>query len=70
MKDQPPILAIKLNSVAVNDPCAICGDRTDPELGPELFLEGTWALVCYECGSSRQARTQHWDTMTPFTSPP
>jgi hypothetical protein len=22
----------------------------DPELGPELFVEGTWALVCYECG--------------------
>jgi hypothetical protein len=50
MKDQPRTLAIKLNNCATNDPCAICGDRTDPELGPELFLEGTWALVCYECG--------------------
>jgi hypothetical protein len=51
MKDQPPILAIKLNNCAANDPCAICGERTDPEVGPELFLEGTWALVCYECGN-------------------
>jgi len=38
------------NNCASNDPCAICGERTDPNCGPELFLEGTWALVCYECG--------------------
>jgi hypothetical protein len=50
MKDEAPRLAIKLNNCATNDPCAICGDRTDPVVGPELFLEGTWALVCYECG--------------------
>jgi hypothetical protein len=50
MKDQPSRLAIKLNNCASNDPCALCGFRTDPEVGPELFLEGTWALVCYECG--------------------
>jgi len=50
MKDEAPRLAIKLNNCASNDPCAICGDRTDPEVGPELFLKGTWELVCYECG--------------------
>jgi hypothetical protein len=50
MRDQPPALAIKLNNCASNDPCALCGFRTDPEVGPELFLEGTWALVCYGCG--------------------
>jgi hypothetical protein len=44
-------LAIKLNNCASNDPCELCGFRTDPEVGPELFLEGTWALVCYECGN-------------------
>jgi hypothetical protein len=50
MKDQPPTLAIKRNNCASNDPCAICGDRTEPDVGPELFLEGTWELICYECG--------------------
>jgi hypothetical protein len=50
MKDEAPTLAIKLNNCASNDPCVLCGKRTDPEVGPELFLEGTWALVCYECG--------------------
>jgi hypothetical protein len=43
-------LVIKFNNCVTNDPCAICGVRTDPEAGPELFLEGTWALVCHDCG--------------------
>ncbi len=45
-----PVLAIKENNCATNDPCAVCGVRTDPDTGPELFLEGTWGLVCHECG--------------------
>jgi hypothetical protein len=43
-------LAIKNNNTASNDPCAICGTRTDPQTGPELFLEDSRALVCYLCG--------------------
>ena len=43
-------IVIKLNNAATNDPCAICGERTDPQVGPELFLEGTWSPVCHECG--------------------
>ena len=43
-------LAIKENNCATNDPCAVCGNRTDPRCGPELFLAGTWELVCYQCG--------------------
>ena len=43
-------LAIKLNNCATNDPCALCGNRTDPTTGPELFLAHSWALVCWECG--------------------
>jgi hypothetical protein len=43
-------IVIKNNNCATNDPCAICGKRTDSVVGPELFLEGTWALVCEECG--------------------
>ena len=43
-------LAIKINNVATNDPCAICGDRTDPAIGPDLFLADSWQLVCWKCG--------------------
>jgi hypothetical protein len=50
-KTRPPRLAIKLNNCVSKDPCALCGFHTDPEVGPELFLEGTWALVCYDCGN-------------------
>lgn len=42
-------LAIKLNNIITNDPCAICGARTDPN-GIDLFLADTWELVCMECG--------------------
>ena len=42
-------LVIKYNNSATNDPCGICGDRTDPACGPEIFVEGTWATVCWPC---------------------
>jgi hypothetical protein len=45
-----PDLVIKLNNAATNVPCALCGARTDPQVGPELFLEGTNELVCHVCG--------------------
>jgi hypothetical protein len=44
-----PKLAIKLNSVLTNDPCALCGARTDPS-GVDLFLDESMKLVCDECG--------------------
>jgi hypothetical protein len=47
---EKPRLAIMLNNAGSNDPCAICRSRTDPEVGPELFLYPTMALVCYDCG--------------------
>jgi hypothetical protein len=43
-------LDLHRNNAATINPCAICGTRTDPECRPELFLYGTEALVCYECG--------------------
>ena len=43
-------LAIKMNNLATNDPCAICGRRTDPSTGPELFTANTWGVVCWQCG--------------------
>jgi hypothetical protein len=41
--------SIKHNNLASNDPCAICGARTDPWVGLELFLRDSFALVCHEC---------------------
>lgn len=38
------------NNTATQAPCTICDERTDPEVGPELFLGDYWALVCHECG--------------------
>lgn len=43
-------LAIKRNNTAANDPCPICGGRTDPDIGPELFMADSWAAVCWDCG--------------------
>lgn len=50
MNEDTPRLVIKSNNTATNDPCALCGQRTAPDIGPELFLDGTWSLVCYDCG--------------------
>jgi hypothetical protein len=44
-----PKLAIKLNTVLSNDPCALCGSRTKPS-GVDLFLDETMSLVCDACG--------------------
>jgi hypothetical protein len=44
-----PRLAIKCNNVLTNDPCALCGARTDPS-GVDLFLDESMELVCDECG--------------------
>ncbi len=45
-------LSINYNNCASNDPCAICGGRTDPIIGPELFLSDSWGLVCHSCGET------------------
>jgi hypothetical protein len=41
-----------MNNLASNDACAICGKRTDPQVGPEFFLADSWALVCPDCADS------------------
>ena len=43
-------LAIKENNVGVNGNCPICGIRTNPNIGVELFLANTWDEVCHRCG--------------------
>lgn len=42
-------LQIRINSCATNDPCAVCGERTDPNIGPTIFLAGTYEPVCNHC---------------------
>jgi hypothetical protein len=59
-----PALAIQLINCATNDRCAICGARTDPECGPELFVAGTESLVCYECG--RKYEPELVDTLVAY----
>ena len=43
-------LAIKLNNLATNDPCALCGEPAHANTGPDLFMAHNWAPVCRECG--------------------
>jgi hypothetical protein len=41
-------LAIKMNNVLTDDPCAICGYPTNPS-GIDFFLADGWELVCDYC---------------------
>lgn len=42
--------AIKMNNCGANGQCPICGGRTEPKEGPELFLDESWQEVCWDCG--------------------
>jgi hypothetical protein len=46
---QPTDLVIRVNTVLTNDPCALCGQPTDPT-GIDLYLADRPALVCHGCG--------------------
>jgi hypothetical protein len=46
---RPTDLAIRVNNVLTNDPCALCGEATDPT-GIDLYLAERAALVCHSCG--------------------
>ncbi len=46
---QPTDLAIRVNTILSNDPCALCGQPTDPT-GIDLYLADKSALVCHACG--------------------
>jgi hypothetical protein len=41
-------LILRWNNSATNDPCALCGARTDPEVGWEVMTSGL-SLVCHDC---------------------
>lgn len=57
---QPPRIEVKHNNCMVNDPCALCGGRTDPVVGLEVFLEGTRGLVCRECARQIDPAELRW----------
>ncbi len=44
-----PRIIISMNGVITNDPCALCGARTNPN-GIDLMLADEPALVCRDCG--------------------
>lgn len=46
---KPTDLVVRVNSVLTNDPCALCGQPTDPT-GIDLYLADRPALVCHSCG--------------------
>ena len=46
---EPTDLVIRLNTALTNDPCALCGQPTDPT-GIDLYLAERRALVCNNCG--------------------
>ncbi len=49
-------LVIRLNSIITNDPCALCGARTDPS-GVDLMTEDS-RLVCVPCGREHAPELQ------------
>jgi hypothetical protein len=43
-------LAIKLNSNPNPEPCPLCGQETNPNIGAELTLAENELVVCRDCG--------------------
>ena len=41
-------ISLRPNNCVSNDPCALCGERCDPD-GFDFFLGDSWALVCEDC---------------------
>ena len=42
-------LCIKSNNAGGQEHCGLCNAHTDAASGPEIFIEGTWRVVCDEC---------------------
>jgi hypothetical protein len=53
-------LAIRPNNCAVNGWCPVCGGRTDPMCGFELFIRGTFTPVCHRCGDRLNPKLMLW----------
>jgi ribosome-binding protein aMBF1 (putative translation factor) len=46
---KPIKIAIQDNNCYSRSPCPICGTEIKPDVGPQLFLAGTWEPVCEDC---------------------
>lgn len=49
MSNRNTELTIGYNNCAANDPCALCGKRTDPAIPLAIFPRGNWQPVCDHC---------------------
>jgi hypothetical protein len=49
-KHPGPSIVIKYNNTTVTGPCGVCDEPYRPEIGRQLFLEGTQIPVCLPCG--------------------
>ncbi len=49
VKPERLALTIGYNNAAVNDPCAICGQRTDPSIPLAIYEQDTREVVCDAC---------------------
>jgi ribosome-binding protein aMBF1 (putative translation factor) len=44
-------LAIKMNDNPISEPCPLCGEATNPNIGAEIMLADCDLVVCRECGN-------------------
>ncbi len=49
--NKPANLTIKLNQNPNPNDCPLCGIKTNPNIGAEVFLADTETVVCIDCGS-------------------
>jgi transcription elongation factor Elf1 len=49
MNDYSVKLAIKTNSTAINEPCAICGERMEAAIPISIFMADNYNPVCNTC---------------------
>jgi hypothetical protein len=48
--NQPLRFAIRINENPLPNECPLCTGKTNPNIGAELFLDGTDQIVCFDCG--------------------
>jgi hypothetical protein len=63
---ESPRLVIKDNNTSCNERCALCGMWDKANIGPAIFVEGTWNFVCDQCAQREApwlfAAVQLWQT--------
>ncbi|MEM5789016.1 MAG: hypothetical protein AAGU11_17015 [Syntrophobacteraceae bacterium] len=51
--------AIKENTLAGEQDCALCGGTMISRMGPDLFVEGTTQVICRDCGLENASNLVH-----------